>query len=346
MRFCIVVIFLFLTDFVFAQIGGTAVYGFLNLPSSPQQAAMGGKNVSAQNRDLSLQNQNPALLNAYADNLLMLNFSSYFAGIKYGNVAYAKTFDKYSAFASLQYLNYGKFVQADENGNITGEFSANEYLLTASFSTLLDTQIMFGVSVKPVFSQLYEYKSFGIAADMGLLYFSADSLTTLGVVFRNLGCQIVPYVKGNREKLPFEIIFGFTQKLKHAPFRFSVTAENLQSFSLTFPQQTQTQTQILGQQPKQRAKIWDYGEEALRHLIFAADIIPSKYFYVQTGFNYRRHQELRIPALVGGAGFSGGIGIVTNKFFINYAFAKFFAGATNHLFSITLKINELKNKSL
>jgi hypothetical protein len=75
--------------------------------------------------------------------------------------------------------------------------------------------------------------------------------------------------------MPFEITAGFSQKLKHAPFRISVTAENLQKLNLLYEKPSQNQILSINQTTKERKKIWDYGESALRHIIIGLDIIPT-----------------------------------------------------------------------
>ena len=64
------------------QLGGRAVFPFLDLPPSAQQAALGGMNVSARNDDPTMLYGNPALLNEEMDGRLALSYVAYVADIK------------------------------------------------------------------------------------------------------------------------------------------------------------------------------------------------------------------------------------------------------------------------
>ena len=83
---------LLLTNLVgFAQIGGRSVYQFLNLVTSPRQAALGGKTITIYDSDVNQAHFNPATINAEMDNKLALNYGSYFGEVTYGTAAYAYT---------------------------------------------------------------------------------------------------------------------------------------------------------------------------------------------------------------------------------------------------------------
>ncbi len=48
---------------LFAQLGGESTYQFLNLVSSPRQAALGGKNITSFDYDVTDALYNPASIN-------------------------------------------------------------------------------------------------------------------------------------------------------------------------------------------------------------------------------------------------------------------------------------------
>ncbi len=331
----LLLIFILFIKTLYAQYGGQTIFAFLDYPNSPRIAALGGMNVSIYDKDLSLAENNPALIDSSLNNYIYLNYSSFVAGIKTGYLSYAIDAKKFGTFATgIKYINYGTFTQADEQGNITGKFTANELALNIIWAISIDTQVVFGVNVKPIYSHLYKYISTGIAADLGLFYHSKDYLTGIGIVLKNIGTQIKTYVPQNKEQLPFDIALGFSQKLKHAPFRFSLTAHYLNKFNLLY-------------QTYNRAKIWDYGENLLRHLIFGVEIIPSKFFYADIGFNYKRHQEMHIQGLLGSPGFNFGLGIKLYNISINYSFSKYYVAANMNNFSLTFNISQIltrKNK--
>src|ERR1051326_689373 len=119
----------------FAQIGGNATYEFLNLPFSARTAALGGNVISVKDDDINLIAQNPSLLNSSMDNKLALNYVNYFSDVNYGYTAFAKSLGKIGNFsAGMQFLDYGKFTRADENGIQQGTFHASEYCMNLGYS--------------------------------------------------------------------------------------------------------------------------------------------------------------------------------------------------------------------
>src|SRR5690606_9857840 len=117
---------------VFAQLGGESTYQFLNLVSSPRQAALGGKVYTNVDYDVSQGLYNPATINVDMDNQLALNYTSYLGGISYGTAAYAYTWDRrvQTFHVGMTYINYGSFDGYDEFGNPTGSFTGNEAALS------------------------------------------------------------------------------------------------------------------------------------------------------------------------------------------------------------------------
>ncbi len=329
------------------QLGGNATYAFLNLTNSARVASLGGKVVSIWDDDLNLPFHNPSLLHEGMSNHLVLNYVNYFSDINYGYVSYARSFDKVGDFAmGLHYINYGKFTAADQVGNITGEFSASEYAFNMIYSRALDSSFRIGVNVKPIYSVLETYRSFGVVADLGVTYISKEKLFSAGLVFRNVGVQIKPYHEGNREPVPFEILLGISQRLRHAPFRFSVVGHNLQRPDLTYkdPSTEKEDYDPITGEPLPENKLAKFGDNLMRHLIFGVEFIPLDNFFVRLGYNYQRRQELKISTRIAMVGFSWGFGVKISKFHLSYGRATYhLAGASNH-FSISTDFSSFYRK--
>ncbi|MCF8335797.1 MAG: type IX secretion system protein PorQ [Bacteroidales bacterium] len=322
-----------------AQVGGGTTYGFLNLTTSARSMALGTKSIAINDDDLNLVYYNPALLNQNMEHHLGLNYVKYFGGINYGYVAYSPgKINKYNVSAGLHYLNYGEFQGADERGVKTGAFRASEYALNVTSSRPLDSNFMVGVHVKPVYSQLEEYKSLGVAADIGLLYTDSAGLFSAALLLENIGTQIIPYTPNEYESLPFEIQIGASLKLKHAPFRFIVVAEHLEKPDLTFnrPEET-TLINTYYQGDLQTEGLLD---KVMRHMIFGVEFTPLDNFYLRAGYHYRRRQEMKVESKISTVGFSWGFGIRIFKFYLNYGRGTYhLAGGTNH-FSLRVNLNE------
>jgi len=303
----------------FSQTGGDNVYEFLNLTHSGLVSSLGGTNVSLQGNNLNLAYHNPALLNSGMNKSLALNYVNYFAGINYGLAMYSRSYPGTGNFAAgLTYLNYGSFTETDASGIITGSFSAAEYALSLIYSRQIDSLFSIGITFKPVLSQLEKYTSFGFAFDLGASWHNRSNLFSAGMVIRNAGYQVTAYAGEPHQKLPFEIQAGISQKLAHAPFRFSLTLRHLEKFDLTY------QYNIPSTSENNKASS-GFLENTMRHAILGVELIPHKNFYFSAGYNYQRRKELEIESKVSTVGFSWGFGINTS--FLNIEFGR----ATYHL---------------
>jgi hypothetical protein len=311
---------------VSAQTGGDNVYEFLNLTHSGLVASLGGSNVSLNTDNLNLAYHNPALLNRAMDKSLALNYVNYFAGIYYGLAMYSMSFPGIGNFASgITYLNYGSFTEADPSGTITGTFGASEFALSLIFSREVDSLFSVGINLKPVLSHLEKYTSCGLAFDIGAAYHSRSGLFSAGIAVRNAGLEITTYAGEERERLPFEITGGISQKLAHAPFRFSLTLRHLEKYDLTY----QYDDTIGGNNYFQKS---DFFENMMRHAIIGVELIPHKNFYLSAGYNYQRRKELQVESKVSTVGLSWGFGINTSWLNIEFGRARYhLAGSSNHV---------------
>jgi hypothetical protein len=331
-----IIFFCLLPASLFSQTGGTNSYEFLNLTHSALVSSLGGINVSINNDDLNMPYHNPALLNSSMDKSLALNFVNYFAGINYGFAMYSRSFDSIGNFAAgLTYLNYGSFTESDPSGNITGSFSASEYAFSMIYSRTIDTSFSIGINFKPVLSHLENYTSVGFAFDLGATWHSANNLLSTGLVIKNAGYQITSYAGESRSRLPFEIEAGITQKLAHAPFRFSLTLRHLEKYDLTHDYQA-VDPSVTTTEPKKNG-FASLAENLLRHAIIGVELMPTKNLYLSAGYNYQRRRELQIDSKVSTVGFSWGFGINLSYLSIGFGRATYhLAGSSNH-FSVVIR---------
>jgi hypothetical protein len=326
-----------------AQVGGNATYTFLKLTNSARVAALGGENISINDKDLNFVYHNPALLDSGMNNNLVLNYVNYFAGINYGYAAYAKKIKKAGIFAAgIHYINYGKFVQADPTGKITGTFKASEMALNIFWAKpLIDSVLKLGLNLKPIYSHLDTYNSFGLALDAGLLYTARSKLFSASFAIKNFGSQLKPYVQGNYEPLPFDLLLGFTQKLEHAPFRFSVTLHHLYKWDMTYdPNSNQAYTYVDNNQLQTEEYQFNILDNIMRHSIFSMEFIPSKNFIVMAAYNHQRRMEMMVETKPFLIGFSWGFYIHVYKLSIGFGQSIYhLAGASNH-FSINFNLSD------
>lgn len=325
-----------------AQIGGRQTYAFLNLTNSPRVAALGGKNVSlSDSADLSLPFHNPSLLHAGMHHRMVLNYVNYFSDVNYGYFSVAARYDEKQNLAfGLHYMNYGRFTEANVSGVKTGTFTAVDYAFNLIYSRKLDSLWNIGVNIKPILSVYEVYTSAGLAVDIGVSYNNPATLFSAGLVLRNIGSQLKPYYGGNYEPLPFEILAGLTQRLRYAPFAFSITAHQLQKPDLTYVVDDQEQSTL--SQDTEKSRIDILSDQFMRHFIFGVEFNPARNFYIRAGYNYQRRKEMMITSKTGMIGFSYGFGIKISRFLIEYGRASYhLAGASNH-FSFGVNLDELQ----
>jgi hypothetical protein len=338
---------LLLSLFSNAQVGGNNTYEFLNLPISARVSALGGNLLTARDGDLNVALVNPALLTDSMDNNIALSYINYFQDVNYGYAAYAKKFKKIGVIsAGIQYLDYGKFIRADEIGNTDGTFSANEMSFNISYArSILDSNFTVGATLKTIYSHLESYTSYGSALDLGAVYVRPKRGWSAAVVIKNLGRQWSTYA-GTREKLPFEVQLGLSMKPKHVPFRLSLVYENLEKWDLTYidPANPPLTEDPLTGEPIKQNKYKQWGDKFMRHLVIGGEFIITKNFFLRGGYNYQHRKELKVPEKRGMTGFSFGFGFRVYKFHFSYARAVYhLAGASNN-FSISFNLNSFAKK--
>jgi hypothetical protein len=324
------------TASIYSQTGGDNSYEFLNLTHSALVSSLGGSNVSISGNDLNMSYHNPALLNNSMDKNLALNYVNYFAGINYGFAMYSRSFNPTESFAGgITYLNYGSFSETDPSGNITGSFSASEYAFSFIYSRKIDSAFSAGINFKPVLSHLESYTSVGFAFDAGVAWHNSSDLFSSGLVIRNAGYQITTYAGEPRSRLPFEIEAGFTQKLAHAPFRFSFTLRHLEKYDLIHDYNKDDPSATANNPEK--SGIANLTENLLRHAIVGIELIPSKTFYLSAGYNYQRRRELQIDSKVSSVGLSWGFGINLSYLSIGFGRASYHLAGTSNHFSVVFR---------
>lgn len=326
-----------IAPFVFSQIGGESTYQFLNLVSSPRQAALGGKIITIYDYDVTQALFNPASINADMDSQLSLNYSSYLGGIGYGTAAYAFTIDRRTKtiHGGVTYINYGNFDGYDESGNSTGSFSGSEAALSLGYAfNIPRTDIYLGSNLKFITSKLEQYSSFGMALDIGAIYINDKIGFQAAIAIRNLGTQINTYA-GQNEPLPLEVDFGMSQQLENVPIRWHLTMENIQTWNIAKPNPARVITDLNGNQTDEKISFFN---NAFRHLVLGAELFPEKGFNIRLGYNFRRAEELRILEQRNFSGLSFGVGLKMNKIRFSYSHARYSSAANTSFFGLNIDL--------
>jgi hypothetical protein len=324
---------------VFSQVGGQSVYQFLNLVTSPRQAALGGKTITIYDNDVNQAHFNPATINAEMDNKLSLNYGSYYGDVTYGTAAYAYTYDRHlqTFHAGINYVNYGKFEGYDENGQPTASFTGSDISLSFGYAYNIPfTSFYVGANAKLISSTLESYNSFGAAVDIGGLFIDERNDVNWALVIRNIGTQITPYYE-TREKLPLEVLIGVSQLMENVPIRWHLTLENMQQWNVAFSNPNRAQGSLDGGSTPEKVSVFN---NALRHIVVGAELFPDKGFNLRLGYNFRRAEELRILEQRNFSGISVGIGLKIRKLKFNYSYSRYTLAANTSLFGLTIDFSD------
>ena len=328
-----------------AQIGGQNTYQFLDLDFNSRSMALGGDFVLANDDDINLSVANPASITNKMDKHLSLNHAIFPSGINYGQIAYAKNFEKLGTFTGhLRYVAYGSMQRFDEFGVEQGTFSAGDYALGVGYAKKLNEYFTIGGNFNLIFSHFESYTSFGIGADISAKYYNDKTNITAVVVARNIGVQIKGYTPNNHEPLPSELLAGVSYKFHHAPFRLSLMTHNLTTWDLSYniPGAVETYDALTGDTiPVPSANVF---EKIMRHINFGVEILPTENFAIRLGYNVNRRMSLGVENRMGISGFSGGIAFKIKKFEFDYGIAFYSASGISNMFTITTNLNEFYKK--
>ena len=286
-------------------------YNFLRLPVSAHVAALGGDNITITDDDPTMIFHNPALICDSTLKAINLNYMTYMEGTKTASAAFVKSYNEKATWGvSAQYMDYGDIREFGADHIETGEFSAKDIMIGASFAYLLGKNITGGITAKYITSTIAGYNSMAVAVDLGLNYYDAEKGISVSAVAKNLGGQIKAY-HDEFESIPLDLQLGVSKKLGNAPLRFSATMSRLND--------------------------WDGGLK--NHLAIGADLLLSSTMYIAAGYNFRRANEMKIAEDEGesnhGAGLSVGGGIQLERFKLNVAYAKYHVSTSSLLFNIT-----------
>ena len=305
---------------------GKTTFDFLQLPMSVRAAALGGANVSVIENDLSMIYQNPAFLGPEMNLTFSAGYLSYIADISMGNVAFAKALGEKSAFGiGFVYANYGKMLETTNEPVILGELNATDICGNLFFSRDLSEKIRGGVTAKFIYSNYAYNTSIGLGVDLGLSYYNPDKNLSIGLTGKNLGRQIKAY-ETELANLPWEIQLGLSQKLAHAPVRYSITGvqlNNWQFYNLQGEKDSFTTT-------------------LFKHFIFGVELLLTDNFWFGVGYNARRSADLHISEGNIFSGFSVGAGLKVKAFAFGCSVGQYHPSATSFMFNISTSLVEMK----
>ena len=323
---------------LFAQVGGITSFSFVDVELSPRIEAMGGSGIAIIDRDVSLGQTTPSLLNNKMHNSLVFSFADYFSDINLIGFSFARKLNEFGVFSiGFKAINYGEFEYNDDVGNNLGSFSAHDQVITFGLCRRLNEKITLGVNLNLLNSKYESYYAFAISSNISLTYFNTEKAFTSTLLFKNMGRQLTAYAN-SEESLPFDLQLGISRELKYLPFRYSLTCHHLTRFDIKSSYKLTSQTNI--ETGDLEVKDESFAKTAFRHLIIGGELNPfRKSLFVRGGFNFQRRFDMSLstyPALVG---FSWGIGVKVLKFRFDYSRATYHLSGTPNNFSFATNLS-------
>ena len=319
-RLCLLLLACFSLTFATKAQESGSVFNFLNLPVSSHSTALGGKNISLIEDDISLAMQNPALLTGVSDKTIGFSFMTYMQGCNTGAAAYSQQVGARGNWGvQARFVGYGSTKETLLSGEEVGTFKPLDLCIGGQYSHFLSDRWAGGVTAKFIYSHYGEFTSCALAADLGLNYYNEETDFSLSLAARNLGGQIKSF--GNQhDRLPADLEMGFTKSLGHAPIRISVTMVDLTRWS-------RDDYFTTGNKLKS-------GSIFINHFVLGAEWLISTKFYLGLGYNFRRAYEMNAAGSSHAAGLSFGGGVNLKRLKFGIAYAKYHVSAPTLAFTL------------
>lgn len=289
-------------------------YHYLELPVSARAVALGGTCISVVEPEMSVAEQNPALLCPQMAGQAVASYTSYMGDINMGYVGYAGQFLEQGGWSlGMRYIDYGDFRGYDEHGTATGSFGVKDMSLQAAVGYPINDRLRIGGQAKLLYTSYESYSAFAMGVDLGLNYYNEATGSSLSLTATNLGGQFKPLYEERKEHLPTQLNLGWSTELQHLPFVITVTAYHLLDWDDDF---VTTSGEV---------QHYKDAEKVLNHLIFGAEWNATDHFWMAASYNYR-HQRSFISQ--GGflRGIALGAGINYRQLALQAAYASAHAG--------------------
>ncbi|MBD5329915.1 MAG: type IX secretion system protein PorQ [Bacteroides sp.] len=313
----------------------SSAYDFLDISTSTHAYTLGGRNVAIVDPDVTLVDQNPALLGGEVDNQIAFNYMHYmgsgnFAGVRYGMGAG----ERGAWAAGIRYLNYGSIQGYEPDGTMGVKFSPADLVFEGTYSHDITDRLRGGINLKMIYSTYEQYTAFAMAVDLGINYYNEEKDLSLSAVLSNAGGQLKRF---DREyaRLPFDITLGYMQSLGSSPFQISINATHLTKWNLPFyghDKNDPEQQQVLKS---------NFFSNLFRHLIFGLQYSPSEKFYIGLGYNYKTRTDMATYQRNFLSGFTIGAGLRVKSFGVGVSYAMPHKSASSLMFNLSCSIGQL-----
>ena len=307
-----------------------STYDFLEIPTSARVYGLGGCNISVIGADVTLSEQNPALLGAEIGSQLGVSYMHYFGGANFAGARFGHSAGERGAWAAgIRYLNYGEMTGYDETGSMLGTFTPSDLVVEGTYSHDFTDRLRGGITMKMIYSNYEQYSAFAMAADLGVNYYDDEHDLSFSATLKNMGGQLKRFNE-TYDRLPFDVQLGLTKGLGDS-FSFSITAWHLTKWDLPYYSYSDS-----GEKESERKS--NFGSNLFRHLVFGIEYLPSESFYIDLGYNYRTRSDMSSYQRNFFSGFSAGLGFRARAFSIGAAYAMPHKSASTLLLNLAVDL--------
>lgn len=297
--------------------------------------AAGGVNTSYRANEVGLTANNPALLQPALTTQINASFNAFLGAVKTYSLtgAYYVEKSKTTFGGHIYFVDYSSIPNTDAAGNRLGDFRPNDFVVQLSAAKKYLDKWTYGGTVKFISSSYQQYSSNAIAVDFGVMFFDSSNNFSASFLAKNMGAQLKSYT-GEKEDLPFDLQIGITKRLSKAPFGFSLTAQHLHRFDLSY-NDTGFNNDNGFSSPSVLTRVFN-------HFVLATHVYLGQNLEATVGYNQLRRQELSIPDGSNGlSGFSAGLRIKFSKLQILYSRSTYQKGIGYNQIGITMQMNKL-----
>jgi hypothetical protein len=321
-------VLILLTTSGYAQVQDISSFNFLRVPGNARLAALGGVNVSLADRDLNLFFSNPTLISDSLNDLASASYQFYVGGVNQAVFSYGHKFNKVGMVGfGVQHISYGTIKSYDATGAAIGDFNSGETSLVISKSHQVG-HFRFGANLNVAFSSIAGYRATAVLLDVGGLFVHPKKNLTVGLAMKNMGVILSDYTNSSNSKLPIDVQLGATFKPQHMPLRFSITGYNFVNSYNVY-------------QNSQDTKKPGALDKVLRRFNFATEVLIHRNVNLMIGYNYRQHQELKLPNGGSGAGISLGFSAKVKAAEFVFSRSGFVAGKAGYTFTVLVNTKKI-----
>ena len=306
-------------------------FDFLRLPAHARLAALGGVNVSLNDRDVNFFHNNPALAGDTLNGFASAGFQFYVGDIGNALFTYAYGSERTGQLiGGIQHTSYGSFQGYDPTGVETLQYSADETAILLGRTHQVG-HFRLGASLKVVLSNIAGYRASALVMDLGGIFRHPDQDLTFGLVLKNMGVLLSDYRDGLSTSLPFDVQAGVTFKPEHMPLRFSFTGFDILGSDLL------PSRDIRGESRSSLGRI-------LSHLNMGAEILLHRNVNALVGYNFLLHETLKADSGAGAGGISFGFSLLVKPVEFVFSRNSYTVGNAGYSFTLLTNMNELLTK--